>query len=91
MGSLLPKPREEAGIQAGRRFAGQSIVFIGFRNAELAKYIEAQGGSVKSSVGKNTTLVVYKGGVTGKLNKATMLGITKIEVGDFRESLGIHV
>jgi NAD-dependent DNA ligase len=90
MGHLLPKLKGPA-KQVGNRFAGQNIVFTGFRDAELAKYIEAQGGSVKGSVSKNTTLVVYKGDAKSKLNKAMELGIKVIEVEAFRKSLGARV
>ena len=55
----------------------KSFVFTGFRNKDLEKYIESQGGSVKTSVSKNTdyVLVADANDSSAKVIKARELGV----------------
>jgi NAD-dependent DNA ligase len=66
-------------IEKNSKIQGKIFVFSGFRNKDLEKYIEEQGGSVKTSVSKNTDYVVVADKIeSSKTNKARELGI-KIE------------
>jgi len=71
--------------------AGQSVVFSNVRDKALDAIIGDAGGDVKSSVSKNTTLVVTDdvNASTGKLNKARELGIEIIDLNELRERLGM--
>lgn len=53
------------------------IVFTGFRNANLEQYITSHGGSVSSTISKNTSLLVRKDTEeeSTKINKAKQLGV----------------
>lgn len=68
---------------------GMNIVISGFRNSELERLIEENGGHVKTSVSKNTDLLIYKLGVepTSKYNKAVELGIKIVTEEEFMKSL----
>ena len=62
---------------AAQNMVGTKFVFSGFRNKEMEEQIEARGGSVVSSVSKNTAGVVTnnKNLTTGKIGKAKTLGV----------------
>lgn len=62
----------------------KSFVFTGFRNKDLEKYIETQGGSVKTSVSKNTDylLVADINDQSAKVLKARELGIKIVAQND---------
>lgn len=80
----LAKPKSKGGA-----FDGQTIVMTGFRDASLAGKIEQQGGTIGSSVSKNTALVVAadpKDSST-KIKKAIQLGIPVISRSDFATQL----
>lgn len=64
-----------SGINSTGKFSGISIVFTGFRDNDLQTYIEKRGGEVKSSVSKNTNIVVTDdvNGKSTKLDKAREL------------------
>lgn len=64
-----------SGINTQGKFSGISIVFTGFRDADLQTYIEKRGGDVKSSVSKKTNIVVTNdvNGKSSKLDKAREL------------------
>uniref|UniRef100_A0A6C0EAL8 DNA ligase (NAD(+)) n=1 Tax=viral metagenome TaxID=1070528 RepID=A0A6C0EAL8_9ZZZZ len=56
---------------------GEKIVFTGFRDAELQKFIEDNGGKVSTSVSSNTTILIHADNAdtsTSKFKKATDLG-----------------
>ncbi len=77
----------EAKTVTGQRFAGQKIVFTGFRDAGLEKLIEQEGGEMQTSVSAKTTMVVAASivGSSGKLKKVHDLnasGKAKIELID---------
>jgi len=59
-------------------------VLTGFRDKELEKFIEENGGSVSSSVSANTSLVVYSGDTSSsKYKKAVDLQLIMISKSDF--------
>lgn len=61
-------------------FADHKIVFTGFRDANLQKFIQKNGGKVTTTVSKNTTILVHKDGAdtqSSKFKKAEDVG-TKI-------------
>jgi NAD-dependent DNA ligase/DNA polymerase/3'-5' exonuclease PolX len=65
---------------------GKSIVFSGFRNAELEKKLKDIGAKVGSSVSKNTFAVVVKdsdGDETGKVLDAKKLGVMVVSLEEF--------
>jgi DNA ligase (NAD+) len=64
--------------------ANKSFVFTGFRNKELEKFIEGHGGSVKTSVSKNTDylLVADANDQSAKVLKARELGIQIVAQND---------
>ena len=55
---------------------GQGVVFTGFRDADLEAEVTARGGSIKSGVSKNSSILVMKvtGSGSGKERKAQNLG-----------------
>jgi len=65
---------------------GKSIVFSGFRNAELEKKLKDIGAKVGSSVSKNTFAVVVKdsdGDETGKVLDDKKLGVMVVSLDEF--------
>lgn len=67
---------------------GQKIVMTGFRDKKLEESVSERGGKIVGSVSKNTTILVVakKGGkLTGKLQKASELGIPIYEREEFVE------
>lgn len=65
-------------IRVSESLKGQKIVMTGFRDKKLEEDIAQRGGKVTGTVSKNTTaLVVAKkeGKLTGKLDKASKLGV----------------
>ena len=65
----------------------QKIVMSGFRNAKMKQDIEDKGGSVTTSVSKNTTIVITKDpdSTTAKVQKARELGIEILTPEQFTE------
>lgn len=57
----------------------------GFRDSTLVETIEQQGGTIGSSVSKNTTLVVAANPLdkSGKIKKAEQLGVPVVSRTDF--------
>jgi DNA ligase (NAD+) len=68
-----------------KRFEGMKIVFTGFRDATLQELIEKEGGEVKTSVSKQTTLVVASdpSETTGKVANAKKYGIQVLSKKEF--------
>jgi DNA ligase (NAD+) len=65
---------------------GQKIVMTGFRDKKLEEDISQRGGKVVGTVSKNTTILVVakkEGKLTGKLQKASELGIPIYEKAEF--------
>lgn len=61
------------------------IVFTGFRDNELKKYIEERGGEVKESISKKTSILLVKSleKGSGKIKEAKELGIKIMEKDKF--------
>jgi len=74
-------------------FANQNIVVSGFRDSELDKFIESNGGTMQSGVNKKTTLVIAADPTerTGKVKKANNLGIPVISLNAFKLKYGTIV
>lgn len=66
-------------------FAGQIVVFTGFRDKKLQEMIENDGGIVASSISKRTTLVITNdiASSSSKIDKAKSLNISIILLDDF--------
>ena len=75
----------------GQAFAGQTVVFTGFRNEAWKTFIENEGGKVAGSVSRNTTLLVYNNGEEGtsKYLKAKSLGVQTISKTDFAKKYNV--
>lgn len=73
-------------VRVSDSLKGHKIVMTGFRDKKLEENIAERGGKVVGSVSKNTTILVVanKGGkLTGKLQKASQLGISVYEREEF--------
>lgn len=59
------------------KYLNKTIVFSGFRDKELQKYIEEEGGIITNNITKNTDILVVKdiNNKTSKLKKAVDLNI----------------
>ena len=69
----------------GKKFAGQTITFTGFRNPEWLELIESQGGTAGSGVNSKTSLLVYKDRAKSwsKIEKAQKIGVKTMALPDF--------
>lgn len=76
------------GPKAGK-FSGQKVVFTGFRNAGLEQKVVEQGGTMSTSVSKNTSLVVASdvNSSSGKASKAKELGVKVISVEELMDMI----
>ena len=63
----------------------QKIVFTGFRDSKLEKFVEDNGGKLSTSVSSNTTLLIYSDDSleSSKYKKAVELNIKKITKDEF--------
>lgn len=77
----------EAETNTNGKLSGYKICFSGFRNNELQKQIEESGGSVVSSVSKNTSILVVtdKNATSSKISKAELLGVKIMDLSEFNE------
>ena len=68
-------------------FAGKKFVFSGFRNKELEKIIEGNGGTVTTTVSKSTDYLIIKSDdeKSTKIDKAKEYGIVIMTVNDFEK------
>ena len=68
---------------------GQSVCFTGFRNPEMENLIVYEGGKVKNSLTKSTTILVVKDSsvATTKVQKAESYGIRVMDEIELREML----
>ena len=68
---------KELKIVEGGRYEGQTLVFTGFRDAELEEKVKSEGGKIGSSVSKKTSVLVVKakGSGSSKEKKALDLGV----------------
>lgn len=69
---------------------GKSVCMTGFRDPSMASAIEAQGGTVKSSVSKKLDYLVTKdpSSTSGKAKKARRYGVEVIGIDDMNTLLG---
>lgn len=63
----------------GKIFENMTIVMTGFRDSDLEKFIEDNGGKNGSSVSKKTSLVLYKDG-TSDLTTSKILQAKKLHI-----------
>ena len=71
------------------RMVGQLVCFTGFRNPEMERLIVSEGGKVKNSLTKSTTILVVKDSsvTTTKVQKAQSYGIRVVDEIELRELL----
>lgn len=71
-------------VQATGSLTGKSFCFTGIRDKPLEDRIEAEGGSIKGSVGKGLTILVAKlvDTTSGKGLKAAQLGVKVISLAE---------
>ena len=77
-------------VQGVGPMTGLSVCMTGFRDAAMEQAIEAQGGTVKSSVGKGLSYLVAKdpNGASGKLDKARGMGVYVLSPADMWHFIG---
>lgn len=82
---LLSKYKKEE--VKGDLFKGMNVVFTGFRNKEMEKYITENGGVINSTVTSKTTLLVKADDeeTSGKITKANSLGVEIITLSEFKK------
>lgn len=70
---------------------GQFVCMTGFRDSDMADAIESQGGTVKSGVSKNLSILVARdpNSTSGKAKKARSYGIEIIGIDEMRDRLGL--
>lgn len=89
--ALGVNPRAQKSAVAGTQLAGKKVVLTGtlptLKRSEAAALIEQHGGSIASSVSKNTDLVVAGEEAGSKLDKALALGITVLTEAELRALL----
>jgi DNA ligase (NAD+) len=81
-------------IEKPKQFKNMIFVFTGFRNNPLEKYISINGGTVTTSVSKNTTAIISKDStdkISGKVKKAHDIGVKVINVDDFISQNNINI
>ena len=78
----LPKKVEQISTQ----FSGVNFVFTGIRDKELENFIVENGGTVSTSVNKNTILIVKDlNSTSSKMKKAQSLDLPIIQIDKFRK------
>jgi len=84
---VVPAPHEAPAAPTGTSMAGQAVCFTGVRDKALEASIVAAGGTIKSSVSRNVTILVCKDptSTSGKAKKARDLGIEIIGLDDMRQ------
>ena len=72
-----------------KKFSDMNIVFTGFRDRDLEKIIENNGGIMKTAVSKKTTFVITKDKniISTKLTTARNFDIPIFELDEFKKSL----
>lgn len=70
--------------------SGKSVCFTGFRDKQLEAEVEAQGGTIKSSVSKDLTILVAKepSSTSGKAEQARKYGTEVIGIDEMWDLLG---
>ena len=77
----------------GSLFTGKKVVMTGFRNSEIIKYIEVNGGTITNTISKNTNLLLIKDKDSkgSKRQAAELLGIPIITQSKFIEKYNINI
>jgi DNA ligase (NAD+) len=57
--------KEEPTTVAGNKMEGQQVVFTGFRDAEIEKWVQENGGQIGSGVSGKTTILLTKDAASG--------------------------
>lgn len=87
------KPVEQTEAEKPKVFTGKTFVLTGtlagYTRSEATKIIEDLGGSVSSSVSKNTDYVLAGEAAGSKLDKALSLGVKIIDEGEFKKLTGL--
>jgi NAD-dependent DNA ligase len=80
-------------VSVNGKFSDEKVCFTGFRNKDLEKIIESEGGTMVSGVSKNTTLVVAMDPdtVSSKTTKARDLGIKMISKKELEAKIGGNI
>ena len=83
---VTPAPYEAPAAPTGTAMALQVVCFTGVRDKALEASIIAAGGTIKSSVSRNVTILVAKdpSSTSGKAQKARNLGIEVIGLEEMR-------
>ncbi len=91
MAKLPVKIKVEKRIKAiSGKLQGHKICFTGFRNADLEKEIEANGGKLASGVNRDTTILLYAPGKnSSKMQKAQSLGIKMFTEDQFKKKFNL--
>ncbi|MGI0076445.1 MAG: BRCT domain-containing protein, partial [Nitrosopumilaceae archaeon] len=78
-------------VNTGGTMSGQVVVFTGYRNKQLEKIIEDEGGKVGTSVSGKTTLltVADPNENSGKLKRAKELNIQIVSEKELKQILGV--
>lgn len=84
-------PKFDVISDSGGCMVGQSVCFTGFRNPEMENLIVAEGGTIKNSLTKSTTILVVKDSsvTTTKVQKAESYGIRIVDEIELREMLNM--
>jgi NAD-dependent DNA ligase len=79
----------EAVVAEGGAMDGEKVAFTGFRDKELQVQVEAEGGTMQSSVSGKTTILVAKNpnSTSGKMKKARDNGTRIMGVAEFKEMM----
>lgn len=82
----LKVQKSKSDEKQGQNMEGEIIVFTGFRDKELEKKVENQGGKVASALSKKTTLLVYKSDLekSTKMKQAQDMGIKTMDYNNFK-------
>ncbi len=76
---LKIKVKAKTTKQVSSKLAGETVLFTGFRDKELAQKVEEHGGKIETSLKSNVTLLVTPEGYTNtKVDKAMSKGIKVI-------------
>ena len=78
---------------SGTLFKQNKVVMTGFRNSEMIKFIEENGGTITNTISKNTTLLIIKDKETkgSKIQAAELLGIPIQTQKQFTEKYNINI
>ncbi len=86
------QPKKEESELHSNKLEGLKIVITGtlpdYSRNDAKALIESHGGSVTSSVSKNTDFVLYGDSPGSKLDKAKKLGIELLDQNDFEKRIG---